>query len=266
MKEGIDLTGQRFGRLTVCFPYSIKKINSGYVYHYWCECDCESSKAIRSDSLTSGGTKSCGCLIRKYKKIISDCRNAPEYKTWIRIKRRCSNPRDIGYPDYGGRGIRVCDLWVNSFENFYADMGDRPSPKHSIERIDVNGDYCPENCGWATQTEQANNRRTSHYITVGGATLTAAEWGRKTGIKPATILGRLKRGWDSANAVDLTADCLVITAGSMTLTIGQWVKKTGINRSTIHNRLKSGWSPADAVYTPAGQKRGDRASSLNCQD
>jgi hypothetical protein len=101
-----------------------------------------------------------------------------EYRTWRHIRSRCRNKNNPAYKDYGGRGISVCDRW-NSFANFLADMGPKPSPKHQIERIDNDGDYEPSNCRWATPIEQSNNRRTNHFITIRGRTLSIADWARE---------------------------------------------------------------------------------------
>ena len=116
------------------------------------------------------------------------------YKSWISAKARCNNPRDAGYKNYGGRGIKMCDQWVHSFENFLEDMGDRFEGL-TLERIDVNGDYCPENCRWATQKEQARNRRTNVFIEYSGQRLTCSQWAEKLGINKQTISERIKRGW-----------------------------------------------------------------------
>lgn len=113
---------------------------------------------------------------------------------------RCRHRTARSYPNYGGRGIAVCERW-GSFENFLADMGPRPSPRHSIDRIDVNGNYEPSNCRWATRIEQARNTRKNRIITVGGATMCLAEWSEMTGVDDATIVNRLDRGWDEWRAV-----------------------------------------------------------------
>ena len=125
----------------------------------------------------------------------------PEYCTWNQIKQRCFNPNNKNYLDYGGRGISVCDRWKNSFENFLADMKLKPTPKHSIDRIDNDGDYCPENCRWSTNVEQANNKRTNRLITIENETLTMAQWEKKMGYKQGVIERRLNLGWSEFAAV-----------------------------------------------------------------
>lgn len=118
----------------------------------------------------------------------------PEYRIWIDIRRRCNDPGRPGFRDYGGRGIRICNRWID-FANFLTDMGKRPSPEHSIDRINNDGDYEPSNCRWATPKEQSNNRRSNHYITIEGETMTIAQWCEKYDIPDTTFHNRLRRGW-----------------------------------------------------------------------
>ena len=125
----------------------------------------------------------------------------PEYRAWADIKARCFNPNNKNYSDYGGRGIGVCDRWKNSFNNFFADMGMKPSPKHSIDRIDNNGDYSAKNCKWSTKAEQENNKRNNRLITIGCVTLNIAQWTKEMGFARTVILDRLRRGWSEFDAV-----------------------------------------------------------------
>ena len=124
----------------------------------------------------------------------------PEYDAWKQMKQRCFNPNHKAYSDYGGRGITIYDRWLN-FENFLADMGSRPTAKHSLDRIDNNADYSSENCRWATKTEQDNNKRTNHLITIGNETKTMTQWAKKMGYGEQLIYNRLRRGWSEYNAV-----------------------------------------------------------------
>lgn len=124
-----------------------------------------------------------------------------EYRAWAEIKQRITNPKAENYKYYGGRGIEVCPQWVNSFEVFLNDVGRAPSPSHSIDRIDVNGDYSPENCRWATKAQQMSNMRSNKFLTYDDMTFTQAEWGRKTGLGSLIILKRLKRGWTIERAL-----------------------------------------------------------------
>lgn len=165
----VDLTGRTFGRLTV-----IKLAPKTDRRTRWiCLCECGKTTTVVKDSLNIG-TKSCGCLKggvvihgHAYAK-----RPTPEYKTWCGMKERCLNQNNPAYARYGGRGIEICDHWISSFQRFYADMGQKPSPKHSIERIDNDGPYSPDNCKWATQSEQCRNRRNSTIVQYEGKSFT----------------------------------------------------------------------------------------------
>lgn len=132
----------------------------------------------------------------------------PEYGIWIDIRRRCLNPERPNYKDYGGRGITVCDRWAESFEAFYADMGPRPSPKHSIDRIDVNGPYEPGNCRWATMRQQSNNKRVNRMVHYRGARVSLREALRLAGdvIEKSAARRRLELGWPVARAVETPPD------------------------------------------------------------
>ena len=136
-------------------------------------------------------------------------RHTPEYRSWVGLRNRCMNPKNKQYPEYGGRGITVCERW-QKFEHFYADMGPKPSPQHSVDRIDNDKGYDPANCRWATQTQQGNNKRSNVLLTFGGVTMTLTEWARHIGVKETTLRRRLDKGWPleraltyERNAIDL---------------------------------------------------------------
>lgn len=179
MNKRIDLTGRRFGRLLVISFHS----SQNYISKWLCRCDCGMEKVINGGSLTTGKVVSCGCYrIETHTK--HNMSYSPEYRTWAGIKSRCYNPKAPRYPNYGERGITVCDRWLESFDNFYADMGDRPSKDYSIERLDVNGNYEPSNCKWATRTEQQHNIRKQQNNTSGA---NGVEWVERLGKYRARI-------------------------------------------------------------------------------
>jgi hypothetical protein len=189
--RAIDLTGQTFGRLTVIeYAGSDKKGNA----HWRCVCTgpgCNMREVtVYGTSLRSGASRSCGCL-----KVKHGLTHHPLYPVWNAMIRRCTNPNDAGYPAYGGRGVMVCPEWLESPEAFIRDMGLRPSPGHSIDRIDVDGPYAPWNCRWATREEQDRNLRRNVWIEYRGVRLIAADWARELGISHGTLAKRLQLKW-----------------------------------------------------------------------
>lgn len=203
-----DFVPEVFGRLTT--------LDAGYLvdfgtYKKKCHmtrCDCGTVKQIRREKLLSGHTRSCGCL---HKETGAD-RNRThgksstgEYTIWRLMHDRCYNEKNPQHKDWGGRGIYIVEEWKGpgKFTNFLDNMGTRPSKKHSINRIDNDGPYSPENCRWATVDEQANNRTDNHCITWNGTTKTVAQWKQATGIHEQTIISRLRRGWTVEDALSM---------------------------------------------------------------
>lgn len=193
----VDLTGQRRGML-VAIRYSHRTANG----HYWIwRCDCGNEKPIRAADVLREKQTSCGCVHVTHGATRGG-KLSPEYMSWYGMRQRCLNPNATGYENYGGRGIKVCDRWRESFESFFADVGPRPSPDHSIDRIDSDGHYEPENVRWATRTEQNRNKRGLHMLTVDGETMCLRDWARRTNIDETTLARRVgKLGWSHERAV-----------------------------------------------------------------
>jgi hypothetical protein len=153
--------GQVFGKLTVIKEVEPTYYNKRNLRNVLCKCECGNEKIILYRSVINNITKSCGCLQKDGNKKFEKhgMYNSSEFRTWVNIKQRCYNINTPYYINYGERGIKVCNRWLESFENFYEDMGPKPTPYHSIDRINNDGNYEPSNCKWATKKEQQNNTR-----------------------------------------------------------------------------------------------------------
>ena len=204
MSAKLELTGQRFGRLKVLKLAEIKNKSTWWL----CKCDCGNTTIVKGAKLRNGHTQSCGCLQKeaaaKALRAVSyrhGGKGTPEYEAWHSMKQRCYNPNNCEYKRYGAKGIRVCDRWLNSFENFFTDMGPRPEGKYSIDRIDTCGNYEPNNCRWATQKQQANNKRTNVYVSFYDQTKTIAQWAELLNMRDDTLRRRLKKGWSIFKAL-----------------------------------------------------------------
>ena len=193
-KSAINLIGQKFHRLTVVSRAENGK--RGQVMWY-CLCDCGNKTIVKSFNLRGKHIKSCGCFrsSKNGKSKTSEC------EAWYSMKKRCQNPKDKSWKNYGGRGINICKQWNNSFETFLKDMGLKPTFKHKIERIDNDGNYEPNNCVWATQFQQSRNMRTNRYITFKGKKLCIADWSYSLGGNHNLIHDRLKMGWPTTKAL-----------------------------------------------------------------
>ena len=213
----IDLTGRRFGRLQV-------RRRSEQVKHkepqWLCLCDCGTERVVPGGSLRGGRTQSCGCWgrevnaerkeqARKARALIPrqaklpPIADHPLYPTYSAMRQRCGNRNSKGYQRYGGRGITICERWqgTDGFPNFLSDMGKKPSPKHSIDRIDNDGNYEPDNCRWATRSEQSNNSCRNRLVEIGGIRMTLVQASRATKVRYSLLLQRLNRGWSIERAV-----------------------------------------------------------------
>lgn len=187
-----------------------------------------------------------------------------EYQVWRAVKKRCLNQNSYDWHRYGGRGISICKTWLEDFFVFYEDMGPRPSPNHSIDRINNDGDYEPTNCRWATNLEQQRNRNNNCLITHNGETLCVSEWSEKTGISWHVIKCRFERGWTTQDIFEtpvdlkkphhkerLSAKRVEYLGKSLTLT--KWSEELDIPRHVLTCRLSRGWSVSESFSTPKGK-------------
>lgn len=249
-----DLTGKQFGRLLVL----------GFVardarqHPLWlCRCECGKNITTLAASLTGGRTQSCGCLQKERAargKTTHGLSRTVEYNLWNGIKARCENPNEIGYDNYGGRGIKMCERWRHSFENFLTDVGRRPGPEYSLDRIDNNGDYEPENTRWATRKEQTNNTRRNHLLEYNGEKLTISQWSDRTGISRMLLRYRIMANWSAEKALTTPSDRNSLEFQGERLTFSQWAKKMNIPVRTLRYRIKIGWSVEQVLTTPSRQR------------
>ena len=191
-----DLSGQRFGRLVVIG----RDDRDSRKTYFNCKCDCGNVKSVRADSLKAGLIRSCGCMKKEQDRTnlaanhLHKMSGTRPYEIWQGIKKRCYNPHDVRYDRYGGRGIKVCDEWRDDFRAFYDwAMQSGYNETLTIDRIDNDGDYCPENCRWSNHQEQARNRSSNIRITIGNATKTLTEWCEIFQLDSKTILARYHR-------------------------------------------------------------------------
>lgn len=204
MPTKIDITGQTYGRLTAI--RSEKRTGSTTPWIFRCECG--NITRVSLANVRNGHTKSCGCLAiettvnrSRVHGEGSRKQKSPEYKAWKGMKTRCHDPRDKSFERYGAKGVTVCGRWRNSFAHFLADMGRKPSPCHSIDRIENSLGYQPGNCRWATDVEQANNHANNRKITFNGKTMNLGQWAKAIGIKPNTLGARIRAGWSLDQAM-----------------------------------------------------------------
>lgn len=202
-----DIVGKKFNRLTV-ISFSHKKPHpnpqKGYFYFYKCKCECGKNTIVRRERLINLETKSCGCYTReKIKEVISTKRTLSHrlYRIWSGIKARCYNSKSARYSSYGNKGVKMCEEWKNDFNIFYDwAILNGYNDKLTIERVNVNGNYEPNNCIWATVKTQANNRTNNHLIFYNCETHTLSEWAEILKINRSTLWYRIKRGWSVKRA------------------------------------------------------------------
>lgn len=199
----LDLIGERYGKLTVL---SLDSEKANGKPKWICKCDCGKIKSVAASELRRGNTKSCGCMMRdlglKRRQFKVPAESMPEYQSWRSIKRRCYDEKATGYENYGGRGILMDIRWLKSFRNFYLDMGPRPGPEYSIDRIDSDGHYIPSNCRWATPEEQSNNKRNCIYFDLDGEKLTLPVIARKLSLNYSRLYWHISRGMGLQEAIE----------------------------------------------------------------
>jgi len=203
MKRIVVNPGDNFGRLTIVEEVdSHSKRPKRWRRYFLCQCECGKTIIAELSHLRTGHTTSCGCLKHDVGARIGRMTathgqtGTPTFKSWDTMRQRCNNPNDKKYRHYGGRGIVVCERW-SDFENFLADMGEKPDGM-TIDRIDNDGNYEPGNCRWATLVQQARNKRNNVMLTYQGNTFCLAEWAVRTGLTYRTIHSRYKSGWPAA--------------------------------------------------------------------
>ena len=193
-KQYDDLSLKIFGKLLAIAPV---RADTGAYVTWLCVCHCGNVVTRPSYGLKRIRRHSCGCLGKNTRHGATGSR---EYITWNGMKKRCTNPLAVNFRWYGGRGITVCEAWLNSFDAFYQDMGECP-PGESIDRIDNNGSYSPDNCRWTNHKAQVSNKRNNRFITYNGETNTITEWANKLNILSDTIYYRINKGWPIEKAL-----------------------------------------------------------------
>lgn len=264
-----DITGQTFGYLTVIERAEDYITPKGDREVQWlCECNSPYHKnpvktIVRGAQLRSGHTKSCGCLIVATA-TIHGLKNHPLYNTLNRMKRRCYNKNDDSYKDYGGRGIYVCDEWMEpngvGMQNFYNwAMSTVNDPEHgyradrSIGRIDNDGPYAPWNCRWENQKEQSNNRRSNRIMEYNNESHTISEWSDITGISSYNIYNRLDMGWSPEKTLETPLNGYIkqVEIDGKLYTLEQLSSISGFSSNLLYDRIyRQGWDPKQAISTP----------------
>ena len=253
----IDITGHVYGQLTVIEESEKKKAGT---YIWKCRCTCGKETHVPVSYLRSGNTKSCGCTHAiAVRKRCTTHGLAPRgknrhkgYVSWSGIKYRCDVSTGKEYHDYGGRGISYDPKW-ETFEGFWEDMGATWQEGLSIDRIDVNGNYCKENCRWATPVEQANNKRNSNYVTLNGECKTVADWCRELGLNHKQIRARILRGWSAIDALKeprgARRNNTIVTYKGATQRLEDLCKDLQLNKRRVAQRLRQGWPIERAIET-----------------
>lgn len=234
-----EIIGQKFGLLTAVEV--VGKNRRGPLIQ--CVCDCGGTKIVAQKELRSGNNKSCGCLHKTH-----GLTGTRIYHAWSNMKRRCNDPSNKSYPNYGGRGISYDQRW-EEFENFYEDMKDSYSDDLTLDRIYVNKGYSKSNCRWVDIKTQQNNKTSNHFVTYKGETLTMSQMARKHGVSIDLFKRRINDGWAVEDAIK-TKTSEEITYKGMTKTVSEWAEEKGMTYHQLKKRLMRGWTIERALEQP----------------
>ena len=242
-----DMTGQRFASLVAV--RIVGRASSGDLkWEFLCDCGATfeaNGYYARAGKITTCPT--CATERTRAANLKHGMTESREFEIWTGMHTRCYNGNAKSFQSYGGRGIAICDRWRESFENFYADMGPCPSVKHSVERLDNNGNYEPDNCVWATATQQAGNKRNNVRVTIDGETRILSDWARHFGVQLPTASLRHKQGLRGMALFTTTKQQL--THNGVTDTVAGWSHRTGLKPSTISMRINQYQWPVDRALT-----------------
>lgn len=254
-----DITGSKFGQLIVLGPIGRKK--GGIVW--LCCCECGKEARISGELLRSGRTKSCGCLqksVASKRLKTHGMSHTKLFVVWGSIIKRCENQASRSFPDYGGRGIKICDEWrydFLAFHNYVVQLPNYGENGYTLDRIDNNGNYEPGNLRWSTQKEQCRNTRKNILLTHDGKTQCVAAWAEELGVSVNVLHHRLYAGWSTEETLSApvrTHDVLLTHNGKAQTTM-EWAAELGISLQTLRKRLKMGWGVERALSTPIDSKR-----------
>jgi hypothetical protein len=248
MAEFKDLTGKIINAFVI-----LMRVENNHKKARWlCRCKCgEEVIMYSSDFSESRNVKCCKkCFMKTF--ITHGKTKQRIYHIWQDMKERCGNPNNAGYHNYGGRGIVVCKRWADSFENFYADMGEPPTSKHTLERKNVNKGYGPVNCTWATKKEQGRNKRTNILFEINGVKKCLAEWCEIYNTKYPLVFKRVQAGVDIVEALTTPANGFwrKLEYDGKCLTVTEWSKVVGVPRHVINTRVRIGWDVKDILTRP----------------
>jgi hypothetical protein len=279
MKSRSIQPGMKFARLLAIERIPYKKGDHNVAWKF--KCDCGADVVTSAHRVLKGRTKSCGCLKAEKMPTIGTIHGhtkngilSPEYKAWASMLHRTNDDSDRNFKTYKGRGISVCDRWKNDFRAFLEDMGPKPSPEYTLDRIKNELGYFKENCRWSTRLGQARNKRNNRLLTYNGETHPLSEWAEKQGMTTITLWGRLKNGWSLEEALTTPPESRAhvdyknpkvhqpLTFNGETLPASVWAEKTGIRLATILRRLDIGWSVDKTLSTTPSRGPGRMSDRL----